>query len=191
MKWWILSTWITAVSNQTTSIFSKSLFSPDSSSLPVTVSSSPSSGITEGGALQLACCSPAAGPQASFRWYKSTSTRPRHTGQVWHISGVTSDDSGSYYCQIQTGDRVQNSTMLPIDVECKWSFIRIWILLIWKIHSLQDRRNRHLQSHSLIYSFIHISLCSAIHVNFNKQKERKRMLTQLPEKWMKKLRHKV
>ncbi|XP_041797744.1 sialoadhesin-like [Chelmon rostratus] len=89
----------------------------DSSSLPVTVSSSPSSGITEGGALQLACCSPAAGPQASFRWYKSTSTCPRHTGQVWHISGVTSDDSGSYYCQIQTGDRVQNSTMLPIDVE--------------------------------------------------------------------------
>ncbi|KAM9352886.1 sialic acid-binding Ig-like lectin 14 [Symphorus nematophorus] len=83
----------------------------------VTVSASPSRGITNGKALRLACCSPAAGPQARFRWYNSTSTSPRHTGQVWTISEVTSDDSGSYYCQIQTGDKVQNSKMLPIDVE--------------------------------------------------------------------------
>ncbi|XP_051262198.1 sialoadhesin-like [Dicentrarchus labrax] len=83
----------------------------------VTVSASRSSDVTEGEALRLACCSPAAGPQARFRWFKSTSTSPRHTGQVWDVSEVTSDDSGSYYCQIQTGDKVQNSTMLPIDVE--------------------------------------------------------------------------
>ncbi|XP_035527873.1 protein amalgam-like [Morone saxatilis] len=83
----------------------------------VSVSASRSSDITKGEALHLVCCSPAAGPQARFRWYKSTGTSPRHTGQVWDISEVTSDDSGSYYCQIQTGDKVQNSTMLPIDVE--------------------------------------------------------------------------
>ncbi|XP_076592286.1 cell adhesion molecule CEACAM6-like [Chaetodon auriga] len=88
----------------------------DSSNV-VTVSASPSSGITEGGPLQMACCGPAAGPQSHFRWYKSTSTSPRHTAQVWNIGSVTSDDSGSYYCQIQTGDKVQNSTMLHIDVE--------------------------------------------------------------------------
>ncbi|XP_073341861.1 cell adhesion molecule 4 [Pagrus major] len=87
------------------------------SSSAVKVSASPSSDITDGSALRLACCSPAAGPQASFRWYKSTSTSPRHTGQVWSISEATADDSGSYYCQMQTGDKVQNSTMLNIDVE--------------------------------------------------------------------------
>ncbi|KAK9513478.1 hypothetical protein VZT92_027006 [Zoarces viviparus] len=83
----------------------------------VTASASPSSDITEGGALRLACCSPAASPQARFGWYKSTSTGPRHAGQVWNISEVTSDDSGSYYCEIHTGDQVQNSTKLHIDVE--------------------------------------------------------------------------
>ncbi|KAM8869741.1 igLON family member 5 [Spinachia spinachia] len=82
-----------------------------------TVSASPSSDITEGGALRLACCSPAAGPQAIFRWRTSTSSRPQHSGQVWSISGVTSDDSGSYYCQIHTGDTVKNSTKLHIEVE--------------------------------------------------------------------------
>ncbi|KAM8735993.1 cell adhesion molecule CEACAM8 isoform 1-T1 [Acanthopagrus schlegelii] len=87
------------------------------SSSAVKVSGSPSSDITEGSALRLACCSPAASPQASFRWYKSTSTTPRHTEQVLNISEVTADDSGSYYCQIRTGDKVQNSTMLYIDVE--------------------------------------------------------------------------
>ncbi|XP_070691771.1 opioid-binding protein/cell adhesion molecule-like [Pempheris klunzingeri] len=87
------------------------------SSSAVTASVSASGDITEGAALRLACCSPAAGPQAHFRWYKSSSTSPRHTGQVWHISEVSSDDSGSYYCQIQTGDKVQSSQMLPIDVE--------------------------------------------------------------------------
>ncbi|XP_029306762.1 sialoadhesin [Cottoperca gobio] len=87
------------------------------SSSAVTVSASPLSDITEGVALRLACCSPVAGPQARFRWYKSTSSSPRHTGQVWDISEVTPDVSGSYYCQIQTGDKVQNSTMLPIDIE--------------------------------------------------------------------------
>ncbi|XP_037641222.1 B-cell receptor CD22-like [Sebastes umbrosus] len=83
----------------------------------VTASASPSGDISEGVALRLACCSPAAGPQARFRWYKSASTSPRHTGPVWNITEVTSDDSGSYYCQIQTGDKVQNSTVLPVDVE--------------------------------------------------------------------------
>ncbi|XP_034409094.1 sialoadhesin [Cyclopterus lumpus] len=83
----------------------------------VTVSASPSSDITEGGALRLACCGPAAGPRATFRWYKSASNGLRHAGQVWTIDEVTSEDSGSYYCQIDTGDNVQNSTQLHIDVE--------------------------------------------------------------------------
>ncbi|XP_077951467.1 limbic system-associated membrane protein isoform X2 [Gasterosteus aculeatus] len=83
----------------------------------IAVSASPSGDITEGGALRLACCSPAAGPQAIFRWHKSTSTSPPRTGRVWSIGEVTSDDSGSYYCQIHTADKVQTSKKLHIDVE--------------------------------------------------------------------------
>lgn len=99
--------------------FSPSLFSPDNSSA-IAVSASPSGDITEGGALRLACCSPAAGPQAIFRWHKSTSTSPPRTGRVWSIGEVTSDDSGSYYCQIHTADKVQTSKKLHIDVECEY-----------------------------------------------------------------------
>ncbi|XP_061572339.1 opioid-binding protein/cell adhesion molecule-like [Cololabis saira] len=73
--------------------------------------------ITEGADLRLACCSLAAGPQARFRWYKSTNTRLMHSGQMWNVSDVKSDTSGSYYCQIQTGDREQKSKMLNIDVQ--------------------------------------------------------------------------
>lgn len=98
------------------------LFSPDSSTA-VTVSASPPRGITEGGALRLACCSPAAGPETLYTWYQNTSISPRHTTQVWNISQVTPDDSGSFYCQIQTGDNVQNSIMLDIDVECKSNLV--------------------------------------------------------------------
>ncbi|XP_039974208.1 B-cell receptor CD22-like isoform X2 [Xiphias gladius] len=87
------------------------------SSSAVTLSGSPSSRIAEGLALRLACCSPSASSQAHFTWFKSTSATPRYKGQVWNVSEVTSDDSGSYYCQIQTGDQVQNSTVLVIDVE--------------------------------------------------------------------------
>lgn len=87
------------------------------SSSAVTMSASPSGGITEGDALRLACCSPSADPQARFRWFQSTSSSPRHDGQVWDIGDATSEDSGSYYCQMQTGDGVQSSTTLAIDVE--------------------------------------------------------------------------
>lgn len=82
----------------------------------VTALASPPRGITEGATLRLACCSPAE-PQANVIWYKSTSDSVTHTGQVWNISKVTSDDSGSYYCQMQTGAKVHNSTILPVDVQ--------------------------------------------------------------------------
>ncbi|XP_068180248.1 junctional adhesion molecule A-like isoform X2 [Antennarius striatus] len=87
------------------------------SSTAVTVLSSPPRGITEGGPLRLACCGPAVGPQARFRWYKTTSLSSAHTGRVWSIREVTSDESGSYYCQVETGDEVHNSTLLHVDVE--------------------------------------------------------------------------
>ncbi|XP_040899821.1 B-cell receptor CD22 [Toxotes jaculatrix] len=87
------------------------------SSVAVTTSVSPSSGITEGATLRLACCSPSASPQARFTWFKSPSFTPSYNGQVWSISEVTSNDSGRYHCEIQTGDHKQTSVMTDIDVE--------------------------------------------------------------------------
>lgn len=97
----------------------------------VVASASPPSGVTEGGALRLACCSPAAGSQAHYSWFKSTSTSPgpSHSGQVWNISQVTSDNSGTFYCQMHTGDRVQKSAPLSLDVECRSSLILMQLML--------------------------------------------------------------
>ncbi|XP_047455169.1 sialoadhesin-like isoform X2 [Mugil cephalus] len=93
----------------------------------VSVLSSPSSGITEGAALRLGCCSPDVSPPASFTWYKSTSTSLKHSGQTWSISEVTADNSGSYYCQMRTGDKVQNSTMLAIEVQYSPRNTTVWV----------------------------------------------------------------
>lgn len=87
------------------------------SSSAITASASPSRNPAEGGTLRLACCSPAVGLQAQFSWFKSSSADPQHSGQLWTISKVTPDDSGRYYCQIHTADKVLKSTELHIDVE--------------------------------------------------------------------------
>ncbi|XP_076006594.1 cell adhesion molecule CEACAM6 isoform X1 [Genypterus blacodes] len=86
------------------------------SSSSVSVLASPSSDITEGTALRFTCCSPAANPNSHFRWYKNNVT-PRHAGQVWSMSDIASEASGSYYCQVQTAEKVQNSTVLTVDVQ--------------------------------------------------------------------------
>ncbi|CAM9104893.1 unnamed protein product [Lampetra planeri] len=92
----------------------------------VTVSS-PTGDITEGGTIRLACCSSVT--EAQFQWYKSTRSTPSHTGQMWSISDVTYDDSGSYYCQIQTGDKVQNSSVIEIDVQYapRNTAVSVWV----------------------------------------------------------------
>ncbi|XP_041649796.1 sialoadhesin-like [Cheilinus undulatus] len=87
------------------------------SSSAASVSASPASDIREGGSLRLACCSPGASPQTHFRWYKNTSSSLRHYGQVWSINDITSEASGSYYCQIESVGKLQNSAMLHIDVQ--------------------------------------------------------------------------
>lgn len=91
---------------------------PDSSDA-VAVAAGPSSRVSEGEALRLACCSPAAGQRVDYTWFKSAAVGPGHPGQVWNISQATSADSGGYVCQMQTRDLEQNSTVLNIDVECK------------------------------------------------------------------------
>ncbi|MEQ2244418.1 hypothetical protein ILYODFUR_016932, partial [Ilyodon furcidens] len=87
------------------------------SSRAVAVSAGPSHVVPEGVALSLACCSPAATSQSQFTWYNQTDTRVVHVGQVWNTRQVTSGESGSYYCQMQTEDKMQRSTVLTINVQ--------------------------------------------------------------------------
>uniref|UniRef100_A0A8C7WZ94 Ig-like domain-containing protein n=1 Tax=Oryzias sinensis TaxID=183150 RepID=A0A8C7WZ94_9TELE len=97
----------------------------------------PSSFITEGAALRLACCSPASTSQSIFRWFRSTNPSQVHDGQVWRFSKVKSDQSGSYYCQLQTGERKQNSTTVAIDVQYP---PRNMTLSVWHPDSDDDLR---------------------------------------------------
>lgn len=83
----------------------------------VTVLAGPSSDITEGESVSLSCCSPGPSSEAHFKWYKSSSTIPLHIGPVWTINQTSSKNSGSYYCQVQTRDKVQNSTELVLNVQ--------------------------------------------------------------------------
>ncbi|XP_008322142.1 sialoadhesin-like [Cynoglossus semilaevis] len=83
----------------------------------VTTAVNPSSGISAGVVVRLSCCSPSASLQTQFRWFKSESATPMFDGQVWTIGEISSCQSGSYYCQTQTGDQVRNSTTQEIDVQ--------------------------------------------------------------------------
>lgn len=87
------------------------------SSTALAVSAGPSHVVREGAPLSLACCSPAATLQSQYRWYSGTDTSVVHFGQVWNTKEVSSGKSGSYYCQMQTGYNIQNSTVLAIDVQ--------------------------------------------------------------------------
>ncbi|XP_015258495.1 PREDICTED: limbic system-associated membrane protein-like isoform X1 [Cyprinodon variegatus] len=82
----------------------------------VAVSAGPSHIVSEGAALSLACCSPAATAQSQFTWYKSTESRVLHAGQVWIIRDVTPEKSGNYHCQMKTGNDMQKSNFLAINV---------------------------------------------------------------------------
>uniref|UniRef100_A0A672ZYT5 Ig-like domain-containing protein n=1 Tax=Sphaeramia orbicularis TaxID=375764 RepID=A0A672ZYT5_9TELE len=77
----------------------------------------PSSDVTVGGAITLSCCSLPVNPEAQVTWYKTTEAEPMHSGKAWSIRRATWDDSGSYYCQIQSRGRVQNSTQIRVDVQ--------------------------------------------------------------------------
>ncbi|KAK2844243.1 hypothetical protein Q5P01_010902 [Channa striata] len=105
------------------------------SPIAVTASAHRSSTINEGATVRLACCSPAAPSTTHYRWYKSSSTTPSHTGLVWNISQVTSNDSGSYYCQIQTGEKVKNSSMLTIDVQYAPRNTVVSVSPLWELHN--------------------------------------------------------
>ncbi|XP_056142902.1 B-cell receptor CD22 [Lampris incognitus] len=83
----------------------------------VTALVSPSGNVTEGSPLSLFCCSQETNPEHRYRWYKDSSPAPGHDGQVWSMTNISTDEAGSYYCQVQTGDGAQSSPKISIDVQ--------------------------------------------------------------------------
>ncbi|KAJ0065954.1 hypothetical protein NL108_000212 [Boleophthalmus pectinirostris] len=81
----------------------------------VSVLAGPSSVIRERQSVSLSCCSP--GQSLGVLWFKSSSSEPKHTGSEWTISKASREDSGSYYCQVQTKDQVLKSKELILDVQ--------------------------------------------------------------------------
>ncbi|KAJ3598559.1 hypothetical protein NHX12_002068 [Muraenolepis orangiensis] len=93
--------------------------SPDA----VTASATPCGAVLQGQSVQLACCSPAAGPAARYHWFAvrgaANSTADReHAGQVWTMNEAQADvASGTYFCQVHTAEGSRNSTNVTIDVQ--------------------------------------------------------------------------
>ncbi|CAL1610669.1 unnamed protein product [Knipowitschia caucasica] len=74
-----------------------------------------SSVIMEGQSVTLTCCS--AQPSEELLWFKTSSVEPIHSGSEWTIRKTSKEDTGRYYCQVQTKDQVQKSKELVLDVQ--------------------------------------------------------------------------
>ncbi|XP_069022953.1 B-cell receptor CD22-like [Embiotoca jacksoni] len=75
-----------------------------------TVSVSHSGEIVEGSSVTLTCSSDA-NPVANYTWYKENEDSPIASGQIFVISDIRPEHSGSYYCEAQNRRGRQNSTV--------------------------------------------------------------------------------
>ncbi|KAI9529205.1 hypothetical protein NQZ68_013512 [Dissostichus eleginoides] len=75
------------------------------------VSVSPSAEIEEGSSVTLTCSSDA-NPAANYTWYKENEDSPKASGQIFNITVVRAEHSGSYYCEAQNKMGRQNSPLL-------------------------------------------------------------------------------
>ncbi|XP_040893207.1 sialoadhesin-like [Toxotes jaculatrix] len=74
------------------------------------VSVSPSGEIVEGSSVTLTCSSDA-NPAADYTWYKEDEDSAKASGQIFIITNVTAEHSGSYYCEAQNSRGRNNSTL--------------------------------------------------------------------------------
>ncbi|XP_030284101.1 B-cell receptor CD22-like [Sparus aurata] len=64
------------------------------------VSVSPSAEIVEGSSVNLTCSSDA-NPAANYTWYKKNEDSPKASGQMFTITDIRAEHSGSYFCEAQ------------------------------------------------------------------------------------------
>ncbi|XP_060923482.1 B-cell receptor CD22-like [Limanda limanda] len=82
---------------------------------PPSVSVSPSGEIMEGSSVTLTCSSDA-NPAAHYTWYKENRTLLQGPEGVYHLSSISSGDSGVYSCKSENQYGL-NSTSLHLDVQ--------------------------------------------------------------------------
>ncbi|KAK9540857.1 hypothetical protein VZT92_003279 [Zoarces viviparus] len=69
--------------------------------------------IVEGSSLTLTCSSDA-NPAANYTWYKEDEDSPKASGQIFIITDVRAEHSGSYYCEAQNNRGRSNSTLTTL-----------------------------------------------------------------------------
>ncbi|KAM6941627.1 B-cell receptor CD22-like [Lycodopsis pacificus] len=74
------------------------------------VSVSPSAEIVEGSSVTLTCSSDA-NPAASYTWYKQDEDSPKASGQIFIITDIRAEHSGSYSCEAVNMRGRSNSTL--------------------------------------------------------------------------------
>ncbi|KAM6942398.1 B-cell receptor CD22-like [Lycodopsis pacificus] len=79
------------------------------------VSVSPSAEIVEGSSVTLTCSSDA-NPAASYTWYKEDEDSPKASGQIFIITDIRAEHSGSYSCEAVNMRGRSNSTLHVIVV---------------------------------------------------------------------------
>ncbi|XP_060923484.1 B-cell receptor CD22-like [Limanda limanda] len=87
-------------------------YAPQSSSVSV----SPSGEIMEGSSVTLTCSSDA-NPAANYTWYKENRALLHGPENVYHLSSISSGDSGVYSCKSENQYGRINSTSLHLDVQ--------------------------------------------------------------------------
>ncbi|XP_039469514.1 B-cell receptor CD22-like isoform X2 [Oreochromis aureus] len=80
------------------------------------VSVSPSAGIVEGRSVNLTCSSDA-NPAANYTWYKENKSLFHGPVGMYHLSSLSSEDSGKYSCKAENLYGPAQSVTLYIDVE--------------------------------------------------------------------------
>jgi len=79
---------------------------------------SPSAEIEEGSSVTLNCSSDA-NPAANYTWYKKNQKQFKGTEGSYHVTSISSEDRGIYYCRAENQYGEINSTSLFVDVQCE------------------------------------------------------------------------
>uniref|UniRef100_A0A671WUN8 Ig-like domain-containing protein n=1 Tax=Sparus aurata TaxID=8175 RepID=A0A671WUN8_SPAAU len=74
--------------------------------------------IVEGSSVTLTCSSDA-NPAAKYTWYKENQMLSQGPDGIYHISSISSEDGGNYYCKSENLHGEINSSFLFIDCEYK------------------------------------------------------------------------
>ncbi len=136
---------------------------------------SPSGEIVEGSSVTLTCSSDA-NPAANYTWYKENEDSPKASGQIFIISDIRAEHSGSYYCEAQNKNGRHNATVNLTVVSGKscWSTKKLSVLLPHHVNQecyYVNQLNRHTAVQA---AFMHYSALCTTTVDLKKKQTNKK-----------------